>query len=264
VRRRIVVGSDRADWNPGRWQDADAEPDPFAAGPHPAWTLPGTTWVWGTRGGRTLPPGVERLPPLQARSDRELRPGSCLGLLLAEPAAEEAGAGGTAWQTAAPRIDSRGGWRELSTHRVAWRTITVDSPAGGDEELATAIWSAVERLTSAADGPLEVVRCAVACGTSVARRVRVAEISAETLARVRKLGDQAAFRIWLREVCADPTESLAALGHARSGGRPGTTTSFASALADIVVSLEHAAAPPVPPDLARTAGWLALELLEST
>jgi hypothetical protein len=263
VRRRIIVGSDRAGWQSGRWQDAAGEPDPFSVGPHgAAWAIPGATWVWGTRGAQPLPPGVEPLPPLQARSDREPRPGACLGLVLTDRAAEEIGPGDS-WQAAAPRIDWRGGWREFPTHRVSWRTIAVDSPAGGDEELATTIWAALERLTPAADGPLEVVRCAVACGTSVARRVRVAEISAETLALVRKLGDPAAFRIWLCEVYADPTESLAALGHARSGGRPGTTTSFASALADIVVSLEHAAAPPVPGDLAREAGWLALELLES-
>ena len=104
----------------------------------------------------------------------------------------------------------------------------------------------------------------VACGTSVARRVRVAEISAETLARVRKLGDAATTGVWLREITADPTESLAALGHARSGGRPGSTTSFASALADIVTGIEAIVAPTVPRDLARESGWLALELLEST
>jgi hypothetical protein len=104
----------------------------------------------------------------------------------------------------------------------------------------------------------------VACGTSVPRRVRVAEIAAETLARVRQLFDARSFRIWCREIFADDGESLAPLGHARSGGRPGTTTSFASALADIVTAIEQAPGHAIPPELAREAGWLALELIEST
>jgi hypothetical protein len=109
-----------------------------------------------------------------------------------------------------------------------------------------------------------LVRCVVACGTSVARRVRVAEIAAETLARVRQLYDPATFRVWCSEVVADPGESLAPLGHTRSGGRPGTTTSFSSALADIVAAIEESEEPAIPADLARQAGWLALELIEST
>jgi hypothetical protein len=72
------------------------------------------------------------------------------------------------------------------------------------------------------------------------------------------------------ELVADPAESLAPLGHARSGGKPGTTTSFTSALADIVEAIEHApgAAPAradsLPTAAARQAGWVALELIEST
>jgi hypothetical protein len=94
--------------------------------------------------------------------------------------------------------------------------------------------------------------------------VRVAEIAAETLARVRQLFDARSFRIWCRELYADHAESLAPLGHARSGGRPGTTTSFASALADIVTAIEQTPGHAIPADLAREAGWLALELIEST
>jgi hypothetical protein len=146
---------------------------------------------------------------------------------------------------------------------VAWRTVSIESAAGGDEELATAVWSALEAQPPAAGGPLEIVRVLVECGTSVPRRVRVGEISAETLARVRQLYDAKAFRIWCRDLLPHPGESLAPLGHARSGSRPGSTTSFSSALADIVSALEQAADPSLPPDLAREAGWLALELVES-
>jgi len=104
----------------------------------------------------------------------------------------------------------------------------------------------------------------VECGTSIQRRVRVGEISGETLARLRQLYDPKSYRVWCHEVVACPAESLAPLGHARSGSRPGTTTSFSSALADIVADIEQAPASRMPHEVAREAGWLALELIEST
>ena len=63
--------------------------------------------------------------------------------------------------------------------------------------------------------------------------------AAETLARLRGLYDTKAFPWWCVDLVAEPTESLAPLGHARSGSRPGSTTSFSSALADIVVMVEQ-------------------------
>lgn len=108
------------------------------------------------------------------------------------------------------------------------------------------------------------MRCIVECGTSVSRRVRVGEIAAETLARLRELFDPKSFRAWPVEIVADPGESLAPLGHARSGGKPGSTTSFTSALADLVAAIEHDPAAPFRPAAARQAGWVALELIEST
>ena len=162
------------------------------------------------------------------------------------------------------RTDWRHNWRELPTHHVAWQTITIASATGGDEELATTIWSALEGLSLDANGPLQIIRCHVECGTSVQRRVRVAEISAETLARLRQLYDPRTFRGWCHEVIADPGESLVALGHSRSGAKPGSTTSFSTALADIVNRLEQQPLHTVPQDLARESAWLALELIEST
>lgn len=163
-----------------------------------------------------------------------------------------------------------GRWRTVPTQRVAWKTLTVESAAGGDEELATVIWSALESLPADPRRTMQIVRCGVECGTSVARRVRVAEIAAETLVRVRDLLDQKASHTWCEAVVAATGESLAPLGHARSGGRPGTTTSFSSALADIVVGIELGRpgdglpdALAMPADMAREAGWLALELIES-
>jgi hypothetical protein len=292
LERRIIIGWDTALWNADRWarsrqpaddqgeRPADWQP-PRSAGAfaqaalaNPAWSHPGTLWIWGSRRPHSLPVGVHHLPPLQARSGHEPVAGSCRGLTLVE-AADRTG-------LAVPRADWRSSWQEIATHRVVWRTISVESVAGGDEELATAIWAALEAAAigrpvsggSLSAGtpqalppgalPIEIVRCSIECGTSVARRVRVAEIAAETLARVRDLYDPKSFRVWCREVFAAPGESLAPLGHARSGGRPGSTTSFSSALADIVTAIEQSPAPPIPADLAREAGWLALELVEST
>lgn len=272
LHRRIVIGWDTAFWQSERWDervddDAGATPTPAAfaavAAASPVWSHPGTLLLWASRGQHAVPPGMHLLPALQARSQHEASPGSCCGLTLLERVAPRARDGSTEL-LAAPHADWRSSWREIPTHRVAWRTLAIDSPAGGDEELATAIWSGLESLAPAAHAPLEIVSCSIACGTSVARRVRVAEIAAETLARVRQLYDAETCRVWCRDLVADAGESLAPLGHTRSGSRPGTTTSFSSALADIVAGLEHSPSPAIPAELAREAGWLALELVEST
>jgi hypothetical protein len=282
LRRRIVVGWDHALWQQHRWSTPVADTAPtlpdllvgaaslpaapadagfaIASATVPAWKQPGAFLVWGSRGRPALPPGVHHLPALQARSAHEADAGSCSSLTLLE---RDDALAPRADAFAVPHADWRGSWQPVPTRRVTWRTISIESAAGGDEELATAVWSALESQPPASGGPLEIVRVLVECGTSVSRRVRIAEISAETLARVRQLYDAKSFRIWCRELLAHPGESLAPLGHARSGSRPGTTTSFSSALADIVTALEQADDPSIPPDMAREAGWLALELVES-
>lgn len=251
---RVIVGWDRSSWTTERWDDAvDADPSRSLGG----WLQPGCHGVWGSRCRPAVVAGIRHVPPLQPRAAHESVPGSCEVLSLTSLDDGE-------------RPGEAGRWRSAPTQRVAWSTVRVASTAGGDEELAATIWSALESLPTDPQSSLQIVRSAVECGTSVARRVRVAEISAETLARVRDLFERQASRAWCEEICADPAESLAPLGHARSGGRPGTTTSFASALADIVVDIEQRS--PVdaardgltmPADLARAAGWLALELIES-
>jgi hypothetical protein len=275
LHRRIVVG-----WDHGLWHGmADGSPpaadepdatlvehprDAFSYAPTAAAAHPHAFWLWGSRRCQMLPPGVHHLPALQPRSGHEGSAGACCRLTLVNRADTVDGA-------AAVRPEWRSSWREHVTQRVGWRTLTVESPTGGDEELATAIWSAMEALvpagrTTSGDAAtvLELVRCAVACGTNVARRVRVGEIASETLARVRQLYDARSFPIWCTEVFADVSESLGPLGHARSGSRPGSTTSFSSALADIVTAIEEADEPLIPPALAREAGWMGLELVEST
>ena len=273
LHRRVVIGWDNALWNRQRWT---ADEPQFGVVPAPritpsasafataatasaAWSQPGTFWIWASRRRQALPPGVHFMPALQARSIDEAAAGACCTLTLLDREPGDASSDDDAF--AAPHADWRATWHEVPTHRVNWRTVSVDSPSGGDEELATTIWGALENLPADRQPALEIVRCSVACGTSVARRVRIGEIAAETLARVRDLYDSQSFRVWCQEIVAEPTESLAPLGHARSGSRPGSTTSFSSALADIVTLVEQSQA--IPADQAREAGWLALELIES-
>lgn len=273
LERRIVVGWDAGYWNSERWDDESVRTDHrhtlhhstdhhwiSGGGPHMA-----SFGVWGSRRRPPLSPGMTHLPALQARSAHEAAAGSCGMLtLLDHPIADDGSHSGTRRDILESRTDWRHNWREVPTNHVAWRTITIASATGGDEELATTIWSALEGLAHDPQGPLQIIRCHVECGTSVTRRVRVAEISAETLARVRQLFDARTFRAWCHEVVADPGESLVALGHSRSGAKPGSTTSFSTALADIVNELEQQPLHAVPADLARESAWLALELIEST
>jgi len=227
-----------------------------AAAASPAWTLPGSFWIWASRRRPALPSGICHLPPLQPRSPHERVEGSCCTLTLVDRVA--------ALDDLGVPADWRASWRDIPTQRVGWRTVTVESGTGDDEELAAALWQAIEQVAPGEQAPLELVHCVVECGTGVSRRVRVGEIAAETLSRLRDLFDAKSFRAWCVDVMADPGESLAPLGHARSGGRPGATTSFTSALADIVQAIELDEAHPMTSSAAREAGWVALELIEST
>jgi hypothetical protein len=260
ARRRIVIGWDTATL----FADDDdhwlGEQDPAArfvaaAAASPAWTQPGSFWIWASRRRPALPAGIHHLPPLQPRSPLEQTCGSCCTLTLIDR---------EAMHEVPLHVDWRASWRDIPTQRVDWRTVRVESPAGGAEELATALWSVLEQVAPGEHAALELVRCVVECGTSVSRRVHVGEIAGETLARLQGLFDPKAFRAWCTQLVADPGESLAPLGHARSGGRPGTTTSFTSALADIVQVIEQTPSSPLRPAAAREAGWVALELIEST
>lgn len=262
--RRIVVGWDASHWSSERWDGESVDAGhgwPSGIGG----SLSTSLCVWGSRRHAPVRAGVHALPALQARSPHEQVPGCCGMLsLLDHPSLDDFAPPATRRDLLESRSDWRNAWRELPTHHVAWRTLTIPSATGGDEELATIIWSALEGLALDPLGPLQIVRCHVECGTSVPRRVRVGEISAETLARVRQLYDARTFRAWCHEVVADPGESLAALGHSRSGAKPGSTTSFSTALADIVNAIENHPLHTIPADLAREAAWVALELIEST
>ena len=115
-----------------------------------------------------------------------------------------------------------------------------------------------ETITTAR--PLVIINFQIACGTSITRRLEVNEIAQETKRILRERCAAAAPHIWIESISADVEESLAALGRNRSGGRPGASSSFTSALADIVTEAENASSVT---SAEREAGWLALELLES-
>jgi hypothetical protein len=109
--------------------------------------------------------------------------------------------------------------------------------------------------------PLIIVDCRIACGTSIQRRLKVGEIVPDVRKTLRERCAAASPHIWIQSISADAEESLAALGRNRSGGRPGSSNSFTSALADLVTDAEEK--DPTELRTEREAGWLALELLES-
>jgi hypothetical protein len=257
---RIVIGWDDS-W--GGTPSAHALPAPLPAGGALAVT---TSFVWGSRRPQPVPPGVHQLPALQARGAREAAAGSC-GLLTLTGLAATGNAVGIPTGTGPlPRGDLLGGWREVATHRVAWRGLSITSLAGGDEELAAAVQTALDALVVDPRGPLQVVRVNVDCGASVSRRVRVAELVAETNARLRPPADATAQRLWCHDLGPDPLEPMTVLARGAAAHGAGSESlanslgAFATALGSIVTvreaadhSTDH-----------REAGWLALELMGST
>ena len=258
AQRRIVLGWDDA------WNSLHGEPavSHGLASPVPAgsWSAHGTIFIWGSRRLQATPAGVHQMPPLQARSARETAAGSCAVVTLTNPPATSATFSTLAHSVSDPRVEWRGDWKDVPTHHVSWRTLTITSLTGDDEELATTIWSALEGMSVDANAPLQIVRCAVDCGGSITRRVHVSEITAETMARVREMYDPRTFRAWCQEIEADRGESPTTLIRNASAAKTGGAASFASGVAERVLEMEQAE--PVP--VVREAGWLALELLEST
>lgn len=253
AQRRVIVGWDDA-WTPLHSESAAMTHGlhaPVAAG------AAGTLFVWGSRRIQAVPAAVHCLPALQARSRKEGGAGACGAVTLTS-------LGGVAGVPAVPAsvvaADGHAVWREVPTHRVAWRTLALESLAGDDATLAEAVWTALEGSLPDPAGPLHVVRVSVACGGSLTRRTHVGEISAETLAHVRQLFDGKACRIWCQEVEADHAEPLAALVGNAASSPSGTTASFASLLAEQVTEAEKSGSAGV----SREAAWLALELMEST
>ena len=220
---------------------------------------PDTLAIWASRSTADLPPGVLWLPPLQPRSRERQLPDGCHGLRLYRPPVADAAS------TAPPPEAAAGvaSWQSLPAAAVVWRTICIESAEGDHARLAESLWRALEPLAAeppqpAVARPLTLVDCQVSCGTSVERRIEVGAAADATLRLLRDRCRTAAGDIWCEAVTADADESLAPLGHSRSGGRPGASNSFTSALADIVTEQEAAGHSG---SLDREAAWLALELL---
>jgi hypothetical protein len=254
AQRRIMIGWDDA------WSSLHGEPA-VPAGlqspvPGSGWPAHGTFFVWGSRRLQPLAAGVHQVPALQPRGPREPAAGACAVATLTNLA----GAAPPLTSIAQAAGDPRADWREVPTHHVAWKTLSITSLAGGDEELATTIWTALEGMSVDSQGPLQIVRCAVDCGGSISRRVHVSEITAETMARVRELCDPRLLRAWCQEIEADRIESPSTLLRNASAVKAGGAASFASGVAELVLAMEQSEQS----SLAREAGWLALELLEST
>lgn len=251
LHRRLLVGCERE----ARRTAAQTLPPAVLA-------RPDTLAIWATATGERVPSGVLELPPLQARSRDDQLPEGCHGLTLYRPpAAGDADTAATVAE-ASPPVTS---WQPLPAATVVWRTVRIESAEGDHEAVAESLWRALEPLVPepglpAPARPLALVDCQVACGTSVERRIEVGAAAEAALQRLRGRCQTAATDIWCEGVAADVDESLAALGHSRSGGRPGASNSFTSALADIVTEAE-AGGRSNPPD--REAAWLALELLSA-
>ncbi|NBP88896.1 MAG: hypothetical protein EBU59_10420 [Planctomycetia bacterium] len=225
---------------------------------------PDTLAVWATATATPLPSSVLRLPQLQPRS-RAATGSGAYGLTLYRP--PSAAPASPAADTAELPLVS--GWQPLATEQVRWRTIQIESAEGDQETLAEELWnilkpaassSATPAATDQTSEPLTLVDCQIACGTSVDRRIEVGGLAAEATRRLRERCAAAAPMLWCERIVAAADESLAPLGHSRSGGQPGSSNSFTSALADIVTEQETIDGSD---PLSREAAWLALELLEA-
>jgi len=248
LHRRILVGG-------------DSGPQPHAAAqrvfPASVINRPDTLAVWATATNTTLPAGVLRLPTLQPRSRHAVGAGAS-GLTLYQPSEAAANAGEMARQS--------NGWHRLPAEQVCWRSLQVESADGDAPAVAEQLWEVLSPPAAAHPAPatlaepLTLVDCQIACGTSIERRIEIGACAVEATRLLRERCAAAAPSIWCERITAAADESLAALGHSRSGGQPGTSNSFTSALADIVTEREVGGSSD---SCDREAAWLALELLEA-
>ena len=254
LHRQILVGSDAC-------HDAHHSVTSFLSSRH--LSQPNTLAVWATKSTPSLPHHILPLPSIQSRCHTDSRNSGCYGLTFYRPPSTADNDSATKNKGA---IDQ---WKQLPVSDVIWRTIRTESADEDHEALSQLLWEACSSLvddlvpedeTITTTRPLVIINCQIACGTSITRRLEVNGIAQETKRILRERCAAAAPHIWIENISADVEESLAALGRNRSGGRPGASSSFTSALADIVTEAENAS--PLT-SAEREAGWLALELLES-
>ena len=255
LHRQILVGSDAC-------HDTHHSVTSFLSSRH--FAQPNTLAVWATKSTPSLPHHILPLPSIQSRCHTDSRNSGCYGLTFYRPPSAADNDSATKNKGA---IDQ---WKQLPVSDVIWRTIRTESADEDNEALSQLLWEACSSLvddlvpegdeTITTVRPLVIINCQIACCTSITRRLEVNEIAQETKRILRERCAAAAPHIWIESISADVEESLAALGRNRSGGRPGASSSFTSALADLVTEAESAS--PVT-SAEREAGWLALELLES-
>ncbi len=225
---------------------------------------PNTLAIWATNSRNSAPCNFSPLPSVQALCQKDSHDTGCYGLTFyKQPSANN--------NTTRAHKGPWDQWEHLPISEVIWRTIRIESADEDIEALSQRLWESCESLlghTSDDDEtdvanvcPLIIVDCRIACGTSIQRRLTVGEIVPDVKRTLRERCAAASPHIWIHSISADAEESLAALGRNRSGGRPGSSNSFTSALADLVTDAEET--DPAELRTEREAGWLALELLES-
>lgn len=227
-------------------------------------TQPNTLAIWATSTHNSAPCNFSPLPNVQALCQKDSHDTGCYGLTFYK----QPSSNNDKTRTHKGPEDQ---WEQLPMSEVIWRTIRIESADEDVEALSQRLWESCESLlghTSEDDEtdvanicPLIIVDCRIACGTSIQRRLKVGEIVPDVRKTLRERCAAASPHIWIQSISADAEESLAALGRNRSGGRPGSSNSFTSALADLVTDAEEK--DPTELRTEREAGWLALELLES-
>jgi hypothetical protein len=258
LHRQIIVGSDTC---PDNDHNNDHSVQSFLSSSH--LLQPNTLAVWATQSSSSLPQHVFPLPSIQSRRQTDSLNTGCYGLTFYRPQFDgdsDSHLGNKC------TVDQ---WKKLPVSEVIWRTLHIESADEDHEALSQLLWEACQGLLGTvvpevdetiAASPLVIIDCKIACGTSITRRLEVNEIAPETKRILRERCAAASPHIWIQTISADVEEPLAALGRNRSGGRPGASNSFTSALADLVTEAE-ATSPETTAE--REAGWLALELLES-
>ena len=225
---------------------------------------PNTLAIWATSGCSSPPHNFSRLPSVQAVCQKDSHNTGCYGLTFYKPSSSN--------NDNTQSLKGSGDlWEQLPMSEVTWRTIGIESADEDVEALSQRLWESCDSLMDhtpeddepdvTTAPPLIIVDCRIACGTSIKRRLKVSEIVQDVKRTLRERCAAASPHIWIQSISADTEESLAALGRNRSGGRPGSSSSFTSALADLVTDADETDSPELRTE--REAGWLALELLES-
>ena len=223
-----------------------------AAAANAAWSQPGTFWIWASRQRQPTPPGVHFLPAPPGPFARRGGTGACCTLTLLDREIGAAVQADTAFAPPAPTGGARGTTcRRIASAGAPSRSIRRPAATRNWRRRSGRRWRSCRPprrrpwRSSAAPWPAAPTSPA-ACAWRDRRR--------DAGPRPRPVPRQNV-RFWCREIVAEPTESLAPLGHARSGGRARqhhVVLVGAGGHRDPSSNESQA----IPADLAREAGWL--------